>query len=602
MVVSLLITVLVLIVAIVIDLSTTRVDRRAGQSAVDSAVASAGKTMAESSAIDGCQTGLDYIAAILDAAPLSITSGACSDFAPSTCDDDVTRTVRAERGAYEIIVSNPVVDTSPLIARASVIGDGSIPLTAADASPCDRIGIELTTTGSSFFGGIAGITRRQSTVHAVAAINGDPTELRPVNLLILNRTKCDALLVSGSNTRLIVARPTDDPTAPGIIGVDSNGTGSPTCNGSGATAASINGNGARILAEGLCDDGVTLTCGRIDLFALPASGDGNCLAPNVDNDDVPGCNEGNGFITPDAEPLNAPYTRALIDYQYNCKASYASESWSSVQPIPGCEDWNSTQPHVDQLFTFAGGAVSTAPPGWTVLPGPAVPGFDCNMSGDLDIPQGNHVINCTGGNGFRVTSGDVRFMGGNVVFKGSVAVNGGTLAFNECSKTSSCAPGGNALAWSPGQILNKNQWSATASWVYLNHEFTVSQKVEFNRTSLFVGAGGSFKQASTGAEVKWEAPDEGAVDHSAGPFDDLGLWSRSTAAHTFSGGGSSDFAGLFFGGVAPFSFSGGANLTLDDAQFVADTIEFTGGAVFTMSPTKARTISFPVDPSYSLIR
>ena len=600
---ALIITTLALVVAIVVDLGSTRVDRRTGQLAVDTAVASAGKTMAETNAEDGCDAALSYLAATLGTPSFIIQSGACSDFDPLTCVDTVARPVEATFGAFTATVYNPVPDDSPLFEEVSVIGDGEIPGSGSDASPCDRIGVRLTTVNDSFFGGIAGVSDRRSTVHAVAAVNGDPNELQPVNLLILNRTRCDALVVSGSNTRLIVARPTDDLSGQGVIGVDSDGMGSPSCNSPGSTSVRINGNNARIQADGLCEDNVTTTCGRIDLFALPTDGDGDCRPPSVDNDDVPGCNEANGFIQPNALPMDDRYTRSLIDYRYNCKSSYLSEPWYAVQPIPACEEAAATQPHVDQMYTFGASAAATTPAGWTTLPGPSVPSFGCNMSGDLTIPQGNYVINCTTGGGFRVTSGNVSFSGGNVVFRGEVNVNGGNLAFNTCSNTvGACAPGVNALTWTPGSVLNKSQWSEKASWVYVNAQVRVAAAAEFNKTSLFLGASGSFVQTSTGASVKWVAPDEGLVQYSAGPFDDLGLWTRGTVAHSFSGGGASDFSGLFFGGLAPFDFSGGANLTLDDAQFVSDTISFTGGAIFTMAPTEARTISFPVSLMYSLIR
>lgn len=597
---ALMITTLLLIVAIVIDLGATRVDRRGGQTAVDAAVASAGKTLAESDAEAACLAGLGFLEATLDAGTFTVVSGTCSDFDASTCDDLVDRVVVAEAGdEYVVEIHNPVLDSSSLITGASVIGSGAIALTADDVDACDRIGMRLQTTKDSFFGGIAGQSDRRSSVHAVAAINGDPDEFRPVNLLILDRTNCEVLRVDGGST-LVVAQPVDDLTKPGVIGVDSNGTGTPSCNG-GKSTSTTGGSGSSLVAKGLCETTPeTYTCGLIDIFA--SLGDGDCVS-GPSSDDVPACDEGTGSISPNARQSDDRYTRALIDYQYNCKASYTTESWYSSQPIDGCDDAASSQPHVDQLYQFANAALTTTPAGWQVLPGAAAPGFSCNSSGTVVVPQGNYVINCTGGSGFRITGGAVTFQGGNVVFKGKVTSNGGSLVFNACSKASptTCAPAA-PLSWTEGAVLDKSQWSDKAAWVYAPADFSVSTGVEFNKTTLFLDSSATFSQSSSGASVKWVAPDEDAADDSAGPFDDLGLWSRSPSTHTFSGGGSSDFEGLFFAGVGPITFSGSANLTLDDAQFISLALRVTGGGTFSMSPTTARTISFPIDPSYSLIR
>jgi hypothetical protein len=574
--VALCMVVLMLIIAIVIDLGATRSDRRAGQAAIDAAVASAGKTFAESSIGPACLAGLGYLQATLDSGPFVFTSGSCSTFTSTMCADASPQSAVAKIGPYEVTIEHPVIDTSPIMQGASVIGGGAIPLVANDIGPCDRIGMKLTTTNGAFFGEIGGQSSRKSSVHAVAALNGEPGELRPINLLVLNRTKCDALTVGGATTKVVIASPKDEPDEPGVIGLDSDGTASPSCNG-GKTTVSIDGSGGQILAKGPCTSSASTDCGRIDLYA--GFGDGDCMAPNIEADDVPGCNEGQGTITPNATASPTRYTRSPVEYQYNCKSAYGpgpgAEAWWGVQPIPGCPHASDSQPHVDQLLAFAEGAMTSVPAGWTVI-------TNCNPT-SIDYPAGNYFVDCGGGTGYKV-GGTVRFTGGNVIFRGKVDVTGGTLAFNS-------------------SVFDKNQWSSKAAWVYANNDFGVgSANLQFNNTSLFLGSSGKFTQNSDGASVSWTAPDEGTVDDSAGPFDDLALWTEGTDVHTFRGGGSSYFEGMFFGGLAPFAFSGGNNLTLDEAQFVADTLSFSGGATFTMSPVGSRTLDFPIDPTFTLIR
>lgn len=603
-IVALSVTALMLIVAIVIDLGATRVDRRAGQTAIDSAVASAGKTFAEDDIGLACQAGLAYLSATLNVSPFTFTAGSCATFTAAQCQNTTSREVTARSSNYTVRIQNPVLNDSALMRGASVIGGGEIPLTTSDIEPCDRIGMELLTSGKSFFGGIAGADTRSSSVHAVAALSGEPGELRPINLLILNRTKCDSLLVSGTTTKLVVAMPKDEPNEPGVIGIDSFGTASPSCNGSTAATVSINGGstpaaGTTILAQGPCPSSTSLDCGRIDVYA--PFGDGDCAAPSVESDDIPACNQQNGTITPDVTASPSQYTRARLDYEYNCKASYgpgdAAEAWWNVQPIPGCPFTSTSPPHVDNLLAFAESATTSPPAGWTVLSG-----SDCNPT-SVDHPPGNYIVDCASGSGYKVGE-TVRFTGGNVIFTGKVDVTGGTLSFNSCAATtpSSC-PSSASITWSRGATFNPNEWSPQAAWVYADDLFSVgSANLEFNNTTLFLGSSGSFGQNSDGAGVRWVAPDEGTVDSSAGPFDDLALWTEGTSTHAFRGGGSSYFEGLFFGGLAPFAFSGGNNLTLDEAQFVADTLSFSGGATFTMSPVGSRTKDFPIDPTYSLIR
>ncbi len=466
-----------------------------------------------------------------------------------------------------------------------------------DGGPCDRLGMRLTTSGNTFFGGIAGTEDRVSSVSAVGRADGGNTELRALNLLVLERHDCDALTVGGNNTTLIVANPIDDPATPlvdesqrpGIVAVDSDASG---CTGSNDTVE-VNGNGARIISQGPCEDlsQPANSCGEIDLFAQ--LNDPTCAAATDGSQFA--CDEGQGTIAPDARQSLGIFGRAPVDHRYNCKTSYATAPWFVDQPIDGCPGASSTTDYVDELRAFATTAASTQ---FTVVPSAAVPGSACN-SGTITYPPGNYYVNCPT---FRVNSGAVvTFTGGNVVFAGKVAVqNNSSLTINACAGSSppTCP---DTMTWTPGANFDERQSSSEGAWAYVDGQVSVagSGVLRLIHTALFIGPGGDVAQSGT---IISSAPDEGSTPGSAGPFDDLGLWSDGTTAHTFRGGGANDFQGLYFGGRAHFAMSGGTTVDLRSAQFVSNTMAFSGGVTFTMSPVGDRSVLYEVPASHSLIR
>jgi hypothetical protein len=608
-IVALCITAIFLFLALVIDLGATRSDRRNGQVAVDNAIASSTRTLAETDdVVQACETAFDYLALNLGvtltgpacSASLTVLSDSCT---ASTLEQTVPRATAD--GVFQATFVYPVTNLSPLM-NVSTIGSGGPTASDADDGPsCERVGMRVSTTGSAYFGGIAGSGERQSAVSAVGRADAGNKILQALNLLALERHDCDTITVGSNNTELIVASPEDNPITPedesllpGIVASDSDAR---DCGGQNDTIE-VNGNGAQILAQGPCPNPPGgNTCGQIDVFSTLV--DPTCSASTDASQFA--CDEGQGTITPDASSLSEQYTRAPVDHRYNCKpatdpgpltpvASYDDEPWWTAleQDIDTCEDATSTTDYVDELKQYA---TTTATTAFARIFGGA-----CNANTGV-YPVGNYYVDC---NTFSVNGGQtVTFAGGNVVFKNNVRVqNNSVLEVHACVRTNeSTCPG--TLSWTSGSDFVESQASARAAWAYVGGDVIVngSGTLRLNRTALFLG--GTDSDIAQSGTIISSAPEASVgLPDSAGPFDDLALWSEGDDPHTFRGGGANDFQGLYFGGRAHFAMSGGTTVDLRSAQFVSNTIGFNGGVVFTMSPTSDRSVLFEVEASYSLIR
>lgn len=571
-IVAIFITVLFVMLAIAVDLSFTRADRRGGQLAVDNAAATAAQTMAESNAAAACTDALQILSVTLGE---TFTSTECAT-AFASCNNSIANAITpVVAGQYTVTIHHPVLDTSRLMLRTSTINNSGIS-SADDGDPCDRIGVEVTTNGPNAFGQVTGATGRTSNVYAVGKVTAGSVTTRPLNLLVLERTSCQTLNVSGQGT--VVVAPSRDPATnewvAGIAAADSDGT--TNC---GGNKAVVEATGQGVLrADGPCPADPFAVCtgeGRIPL--IPAFTTGACTGTT----DLVACKEGsNAEITPNVEASPGLFTRAPIDHRYNCKVSYASEVWAGAplnQPIGGCTGATSNSDYVDELRTFA---TAGAPVGWTVI-GPG--NGPCRPSNRTFV--GNYYVNCSS---FR-PDGNVTFQDGNVIFAGDIVLNtGDVLTIHGC-------PCANTYAWTAGQNYDENASHPDAGWVWVAGQLSQSSgRLVVNKAALFFGSGGYIDQ--TGGDVFWEAPD------SHGPFDDLAMWSDGTTEHHLTGGGLLDLVGVFFNGQSTFRYSGSGNQTLDEAQFIANRLDFDGQGTVSMSPAPGRAIEFPIAPTFGLVR
>ena len=614
---------LLLIVAIVIDLGYTRSDRRGGQLAADNAATSSGLTLSESeNGQQACDAAFAYLEATLE---VTFTPGdPCSTVEP--CNESAASDVVVTRVAdpYTVEIHHPVVDSSPLMDSTSTIGAAGI-AAGDDGSPCTRIGIRITTTGDSLFGGIGGADGRSSTVHAVARADDKTTIQRPINLLVLDRTACQTLTANGGATVLVKSffDVKDESRQPGVAGVDSDGS---RCRNNEA-AINVVGSTSKIEALGPCEGGneeedADDPCGTIESWASVAAG---VCTPGNPGPDWPSCDEGQGSISPNVTKSLARLTRAPIDHRYNCKASYlvADHPWVAQQPIDGCVDDGDTDDDfgptattdwVDELYDYVDSVIAdlttptVAGDSWGVISGTACsPGADITYPADPFDPAStiqNWYVDC---DDFRISGGaNVVFRRGNVIFRGDVTVSSGSLTVNRCADGDGCP---STTAWTVGDDFEEWRSSERGAWAYAGGEVTNTSSITLRKTALFLGPAGSIDQAG-GSNLTWTAPNDTVTigddpvrtAGSAGPFEDLALWSEGTAPHEFNGGGNTDFEGVFFAGRATIAFGGNAPMELTEAQFAANRLSFAGTTTFTMAPASDRSVRFDRPAGASLIR
>lgn len=583
------------IVAIVIDLGAVRSQRRQGQSAADSAAAAAGAALAESDSVVACQDALEYLTINLDIP--AFTGLDCNSTFSGTCVDAVERTATGTSDEFTVTLVHPVSNASPLMGGTG-IGSPAQAATPDDGSPCDRFGVQLDIDGNTFFGGVVGIADYDTAVHSVARVNSGNTETRPLNLLLLDRTGCQTLQNTGQG-KVRVRAPFDPDIGEfvkGIAATDSNGS---ECGGQNAIIEA-KGNNSFIQADGPCPANPTTECeyeGTIEVFGDTWLTTGRCDG----NTEVHSCK---GFddssIEPTVRASLGQFTRAPIDYRYNCKPSYVSEPWYPSQAIPGCTDPTSGA-YIDTLKSYASG-VNDATPGWTRLNGPA-----CTVGSGSNVtyPPGNYFVDC---NDFRV-QGMVEFQGGNLVFKRDITLTSTSSSL----RTNTCRPAAplcGTVTWSPGNpftAVTAAQSSENASWAYVRGEISKSAEaiVEFDHMLVLLAESSKGTSLTGGSgQLTWIAPSEGA-------FDDLALWAETpwsptgpTSNNGFAFGGQTvlTLEGVFFVPRAPVKYAGTGTQQQADAQFVAFRLDVSGQGSLGIVPPPGRAVEFPIDPTSGLIR
>lgn len=556
---ALLMTALFLIIAIVVDLGATRADRRGGQLAVDNAATSAASTFSLSNPEAACQAAVDYLEITLE---VQFTGHDCTQF--NTCPGGSVVTATAP--GYSVRLHRPVANDSPLMARSSTIGATSGEFaTDVPGEPCNRFGVELTTTGDSYFGGVAGESERRSSVHAVALVTPPPDGDRLINLAVLERSECDAIKLDGNGGA--IAGPVVDPVdgvLPGNIAVDSNGLGV-GC----GTTVTLGGTPTVVRADGPAGcagelpTGAGHGCGRIDLFATGAPG---CNAP--------ACDAQSGTIAPSPDRVLERVTRAPVDHKYNCKSSYSGEVWWSSQPgISGC-GVAGRPAYIDALTTSIPSTGS--PSGWQVYPGPAAPGSTCEHRGGpqnstITVPPGNWYVDCD----TLIVDRRLIFQGGNVVFKGNVSVGSqGLLSMNGPTNTST-------MPWTENAPFAVNSSSAEAAYFY----FRNGTLTKGGQASIaFLNMMGYFSSTSTvslgggDGSLNWTAP-------SNGPFKDLALWSDSALDGEFGGQANLVMDGAFFMPLSRMIYTGQGDNNVT-AQFIARKLLAKGQGSVYLTPTR----------------
>jgi hypothetical protein len=585
--------VLLLAAGLVIDLGGVRTLRADHQRVADSAVSAAAVTA--SSTHNGekvCETAKQYILA--NSAEISNLSGIdCTGF-PQVCTASTAQYVGSTTvDGVTVRIAYPITDGSSFL-DPSALGAPAQPVSALDGSSCDRVGVGMTSAWDATFARIAGFENFTADVGAVAKSELPVGGGVPINLLVLDRTGCQALHASGGGGIYVDAVPIEDmdgdPSnglqsglSQGIAASDSDGSsGCSTSDG----VIDIDGTGAVLRAdgpEGCANQTGTHTVGGF--LAGEGCGEVSTLAPGTPGCNHPACTYGSTPPNPEPIALAERLTRAPVDHRYNCRMSYGSITadiaWATSaltvgngQDIPGCEDAAGGTDYVHRLIRSVG--ASGTPSGfasWTAN------GLPCSIEGGpamvLAVPAGDWHVDCPS---FSIKR-PVYFQGGNVIFDGGITITAsGILAIN-ATTSSPTVP----ATYTPVEPEGKFSKAGDGSFIALNTTVYTSEQVE------------SFSLQGGNGALRWIAPNQG-------DFDDLALWSDSSVVHSWAGQAELSLEGVFFTPLADVEYAGTAGQNQIAAQFVANRLHARGSGVLRVAPALGRSVEFPVQPTSTLIR
>ena len=574
------------VAAFAIDLAAIRLDRAADQKVTDSAAAAGALDLATGNGQDACATALAYVTLNTPGlAPLDASG--CGTFA-AACNAFVASEYSQNSGRFTISFVYPVPNGHALM-TSGLLGAPPQAVDPDDNLACERVGVEMTSVHEGTFSRVLGISQGPTSVHTVATAKMSGGAF-PINLLVLDRSGCSAIQVSGNGGVIVKAvvnpnggGPGVATLIPGIAAADSDGSAGCTNDG----VIDVDGSGSRLRADGPagCSNqtGTAVVvpsgllegfgCGLVMVFAPGTPGCGPSRA------NTPACTPGaSGANRPNPEPtaLPARLTRAPVDHRYNCQSNYSSLNgslaWATAaltvaneQNIPGCVA--TPAPHIHNLITTVG--MSGAPVGfsrWTSA------GYACNLpaSSPPIVVNGNWWIDCS-----TFTVRTPVTINGSVVFNGNVTI---TAAGHLKVHNTLATPG---YAFFRGGTLNK----AGSASVTFNHTMVYT-----SRTSRIVMTGGA-------GSITWIAP---ALDGYR--FDDLALWSDSPTTNSWAGQSGLTLEGVFFTPLATADYVGTSGQNQTNAQWIADRLTLRGSGMLVVQPAFGRAVEFPQAPRTTLIR
>ncbi len=623
-IVAILLVVLMVIASFVVDLGGVRVARAANQLVADAAASAGALTAAESgNGQDVCEVVKAYVAintgAIGSADDLSGID--CTEY-PTSCAADSPEVSRSTTvNGVTIEIAYPVVNGSPFMASRQ-IGAPDQPASSSDGDRCDRVGVRVQTDWEGTFSRVIGTEQLPANVHAVAMTTTGGVDEAPINLLTLEREKCDSIVVNGTGLVVEPILLQDDDGAyflsPGVAAADSAGSDDKDC-GKNSGVFRLTGKTAFLRADGpavpMCAGGVLAD------YSIPVPGSSTSIdvgagcgisggpAPQTDGTSPLWVGAGT-----EPSPLPGPLpmmTRAPIDHMFNCWNDYTSlpdgVSWAvtsltdanqqSIGGVPECDAISDAS--VYSLLADVGG--SGAPFGSTAdefdRDRPNLKGKSCSIT-EFTVYEDDVWIDCD------LSIKDTVVFLGNVVFGGDVSL------------TADGVLGTNVMTVGGEVPEDETTWTANTSeqrWVVFRGDQSGSGS-EFSRT----GDAGvyffqtmvylsddivGFKATGADAPITWTAPTDG-------PFEDLALWADADIDDgkglQFSGGAGTVLEGVLFTPWSRVSITGTSSG--DDkfyqvsAQFISKALTVSGDAVLRITPTADRSVFFPSDPVTAIIR
>lgn len=407
------------------------------------------------------------------------------------------------------------------------VPDGS-PLLAGQASStldgtaCQRFGVRVQQTRDNLWG--AGSVSLD--VDAVGRFIPGVGDVH-APLILLADHECEVLEVGGSS-QLTVSTSTGEP---GYVAIDSDGD---EC-----------GNKVVLDISGADPNGKVIA-DTVSMWALNTAN--ASVAYNA------------GLLSPSPVASSAPVGRSAFDWRYNC------------DPSAGCPGTGPA--YLDELVTAWGGTGMPTELSW--LPGaftqyPAA-GESCTPPGNVIFPAGNWYIAC-GTTGLKA-GGNVTFLGGNVVSDGPLDAAGAQGLRINCE--------GGALGDNvtlppceddPTQFEPAVFFQRSGDLVNTND----SRALEMRQTFVYLQAGGLTTAGNH--MITWTAPDD--PTH---PFDDLLLWTETTADIKITGTVDLELEGTLFAPNATVELTGSTGAEALRAQIVASQLDLSGTATLELSP------------------
>jgi hypothetical protein len=262
-----------------------------------------------------------------------------------------------------------------------------------------------------------------------------------------------------------------------------------------------------------------------------------------------------GLITPQPVAASAPVGRSSMDWRYNCSASNL---------CPG-----SGPAYLDELNAAWGGTGMPTALSW--MPGSFTRWTttkSCSgLSGNTVVPKGNWYIDCPAG---LSSNGRITFKGGNLVADGPIRAAGG-LRVN-------CPGSTNADDFTDPTACGGN----SGSTIYYLRDGNILESggsygsMDMRQTFGYL-ANGTFDKSGN-QDVLWTAPS--APDH---PFEDLLLWTDSTAQIKITGTPSLQLEGTIFAPNAPLVLAGNMDTHALNAQLFVFKATIAGNAQLNLS-------------------
>jgi Flp pilus assembly protein TadG len=516
---------------------------------------------------------------------------------------------------------------------------------AVEQAGCDHLAVTITQSRKPGLGVLATSSDLTTSIRSVGRVKTQPGDSAPA-MHLLKRAGCPVLVTGSSGgqsfIRVLGAVATDGSgkTQPGTIHADSNGQGCTGGNNSWVFGG-LAPHGIVAYAAPMASNPSSADPAKPGSISSVAAAEGlNAAVVRDSLNYVYGSSALNGTTGAKSESTGRSLvTRRLVDERYfpgvktavssatsvfASGASGAPADWTSLSAADPCKP---TQQEVNALNLsatsklyvncstnagFAGpGGPLTIPAGAIYFRGVVSP------SSTLKLPNAHHVYV-----GNHTDRADAISVSNNTSFEinnasGNINPTTGNCNTGQLPSKSVLVVRAGAFKQTGGLL---RMCRTTVLMMGGSHEGCVPASTGSAPTLTPCSGGvGSGQFSQNGGGIDWTAPDrlDATIDDDGEPLpaalaawedpdgpEDLALWSESAGGYNMAGGGLFAVRGVFMVPNAdPFTISGGANLTLTNAQYITSSIRLNGNTTaITMSVDPNSAVTLPELGVVGLVR